>query len=42
MLLDVLVRELHEKIEGFFSTNGKAKGLYGRGVHSIQVILLSQ
>ena len=42
MLLDVLLRYIHEKIEGVCSINGKARVLYGRGVHSIRVILLYQ
>jgi hypothetical protein len=33
--LDVLLRKVHEKIEGVCSTKGKTRGLYGRGVHNI-------
>ena len=40
MSLDVIFREVHEKVEAVCSTNGKTKGVYGGGVHSIQVILL--
>jgi hypothetical protein len=40
MSLDVVLREVHEKIEGVCLIKGKTRGLYGRGVHSIQVILL--
>ena len=40
MSLDVLLREVHEKIEGVHLKNGRAIGIYGGGVHSIQVILL--
>ena len=35
MSLDVLCREVHEKIEGVGSINGKFIGLYGGGVFSI-------
>ena len=42
MLLDFLFREVHEKIEGFFSRNGKYRGLYGIGVYNIRVIPLCQ
>ena len=35
MSLDVLLREVHEKIEGVCSTNGKSRGLYGGGLCSI-------
>jgi hypothetical protein len=31
MSLDVLLREVHEKIEGVCLTKGKTIGLYGRG-----------
>ena len=40
MSLDILLGEVHEKIEGVYSTNGKAKGIYGKGVHGTRVILL--
>ena len=42
MLLDVLLGEVHEKIEGVCSTKGKTRELYGIGVHSIWVFLLFQ
>ena len=42
MSLDVLLGEVHEKIEGICSIKGKTKGAYGRGVHSIWVVLLFQ
>ena len=35
MLLDVLLGEVHEKIEGIFLEEGKTQGVYGIGVHSI-------
>ena len=40
MSLDVLLREVHEKNEGIFSAKVKTRGLYGKGVHSIWVVLL--
>jgi hypothetical protein len=41
MSLDVLPREVHEKIEEFFlGKKKKTRGLYGRGVLGIRVILL--
>jgi hypothetical protein len=39
-VLDVLLREIHEKIEGVCSTKRKTIGLYGRGVHIVRVIIL--
>ena len=42
MSLDVLCREVHEKIEGVGSINGKFIGLYGGGVFSIWVIILCE
>ena len=39
MSLDVLLGEVHETFEGICSTEGKIKGVYGRGVHSIWVIV---
>ena len=42
MLLDVLLGEVHEKIEGICSTEGKNRGAYGIGVHSMWVVLLCQ
>jgi hypothetical protein len=35
MSLDVLLGEVHEKVEGFCLTKGKTQGVYGGGVHSI-------
>ena len=35
MSLDVLIREVHEKIEGISLTEGKIGGAYGIGVNSI-------
>jgi len=40
MLLDVLLIEIHERFEGFCSIKGKTKGVYGRDVDNIHVILL--
>ena len=40
MSLDLLLREIHEKIKVVCLTNGKSRGLYGKGVHSIRVIIL--
>jgi hypothetical protein len=35
MSLDLLLGEVHEKIEGVCSIKGKTRGIYGRGVHII-------
>jgi hypothetical protein len=36
----MLLREVHEKIEGGWLIKGKIGDLFGRGVHSIRVIIL--
>ena len=35
MSLDVLLGEVHVKIEGICSVEGNTRGVYGMGVHSI-------
>ena len=35
MSLDVLLGEVHEKIEGICLLEGNTQGVYGRGVHNI-------
>ena len=39
MSLDVLLREVHEKFEGFCSTKGETQGVCGRGAHGIGLIM---